>query len=77
MITKLAPYAKAVGSFIVGLAAFATVVIATLADNHISASEAVTIVAALGSWLGSTGVVYQLANTPSIPVQPIMPSEVK
>lgn len=63
-VSKLAPYAKAVGAFMVGLAGFATVAVAAFTDGRLSATEIVSLVAALGTWLGSAAVVYQIPNKP-------------
>lgn len=60
-----AAYAKAIGAFFIGAASFAAVMAAALADGHLSVSDVITIVASLGGWLGGTGTVYQVTNTPT------------
>lgn len=61
-VSKYAPYFKAIGAFIVGLASVATVVVAVTSDGKVSASEAVSIFAAVGAWLAGTGVVFAIPN---------------
>ena len=62
VLGELAPYAKAVGAFLIGLAGFLTVLVAALSDGTIDSSEVVTIIGAVGAWLGSTTVVYSTPN---------------
>lgn len=64
MLKKLPEVAKAVGAFMVGLSAFAGVVIPLVSDGNVSPLDAVAIMAAFGGWIGGTYTVYQVPNKP-------------
>lgn len=61
-LKKLAPYAKAVAAFLVGLASFLVVLSTAVADGKVDQQEIVTLVSSLAAWLGGTGAVYQTKN---------------
>lgn len=61
-IEKLAPYAKAVAAFLVGLGQFAVILSTVVADSTVTADETITLFTSLIGWLGGAGAVYQVRN---------------
>lgn len=59
---KIAPYRKAIASFLVGLAAFLGVVLPILTDGGVSNSDVIATILAFAGWLGGTAAVYQVPN---------------
>jgi hypothetical protein len=61
-IEKLAPYAKAVAAFLIGLGSFLVILGTAVADSKVTTDEAVMLFSALTAWLGGTAGVYQVKN---------------
>lgn len=65
LLTKLAPYYKAVAAFCSLLVPFITAVATALSDGSISNQEWVTMAIAFAALIGGTKAVYQSKNIPS------------
>lgn len=63
-ISRFAPYMKAIGAFMAGLATVAAVVVSVASDGNVSGPDIAAIISSIAGVLGSTGAVYQLTNTP-------------
>lgn len=64
MIEKITQYNKAIAAFLVGLAGFLTISLPLVTDGNVSNGDIVAVIGALATWLGGTGAVYQIPNTP-------------